>query len=166
MFRWHIKVKLEKLLKSKMTENSDVYLKSFATILGKVRNDINGQVLKEIEPIQQKMNEMAKAQSNERVELVDLKYTVSNQARRLAQKDLIIDEINQSLLFERSRSNQMFAESKDLKNKDVLQLQENRNFRILLDALTKKNQILKDKLDRLGVTSIPTTEVEKRILYS
>lgn len=60
----------------------------------------------------------------------------------------------------------MFAESKDLKNKDVLQLQENRNFRILLDALTKKNQVLKDKLDRLGVTSIPTTEVEKRILYS
>lgn len=84
MFRWHIKVKLEKLLKAKMTEHSETYLKSFATILGKVRNDINGQVLKEIEPMQKKMNEMAKAQSNERVELVDLKYTVANQARRLA----------------------------------------------------------------------------------
>jgi len=43
---------------------------------------------------------------------------------------------------------------------------ENKNMRTLADSLTKKNQILIEKLNDLGVSKIPKSDVDKKIFFS
>ena len=43
---------------------------------------------------------------------------------------------------------------------------ENVNFRKTIDSLNQKNLILKEKLQALGVTKIPVSEIERKIFFT
>ena len=47
-----------------------------------------------------------------------------------------------------------------------IERRENENMRIIIDKLKVKNEQISDKLKRLGVLRIPSSEIEKKIFYS
>ena len=100
------------------------------------------------------------------VEKVDLHYDKINKQKKITHLE---EQLVDARVKERRIENEYLANKEILKKKEIkyeIDLTENKNLRKAVEELNVKNMRLRDKLNAIGISKVPTSELERKVLFT